>query len=223
MTPPIPVSIREHQLEGYINALTRLPQETRLFGTESLYGDWNGRCLLLAKDFACSRELENQIASRPRGYSHKPGLRTNIILQRLVKRWSASESPTHCGILYGSALGPLCRADDKMSGTLPNRVRALGFGQHVVRFTIEHMPQLRVIVCLGREAWECVSAVTGVSNPWASARDSGQAYMWKGISIIAAYHPAARVTTQKRDVPWMAVKAALGETHPSGGGGALAA
>jgi len=214
MTPPIPESISRFELDGYVNALTRLPGESRLFGTESLYGDWNGRCLLLAKDFACSAQLEFQIASWPRGYSHKDGMRANERLKQFSEPLRIDERATDCGLLYGSALGPLCRADGKMSGGLPNRRNALAFGAHVVEFTLAHMPSLRAIMCLGFEAWECVCAVTGVQGGWAVTRDAELARTWNDISIIAAFHPAARVSTARMCASWHAVYDMLGVTPP---------
>ncbi len=61
MTPPLPSWIREANVHGYTNLFALLSDESRLFGTEYLYGDWNGRALLLAKDFACSRVVRERI------------------------------------------------------------------------------------------------------------------------------------------------------------------
>jgi hypothetical protein len=210
MTPPVPASISGFAIDGYVNALTRLPSETRLFGTESLYGDWNGRCLLLAKDFTCASQLEAQIAHWPRGYSHNPRMITNERLRRLADPLRTGEHATSCGLLYGSALGPLCRADKRMSGALPNRAKALSFGEAIVRFTLSRMPNLRVVVCLGREAWECVASVTQIQDQWARARDASTIHLRDGIAICAAYHPAARVSAGSMRGPWQTVYETLG-------------
>ena len=49
-TPALPDWIRDADVSGYVAAHQLCVGESRLFGTESLYGDWNGAVLLLAKD-----------------------------------------------------------------------------------------------------------------------------------------------------------------------------
>jgi hypothetical protein len=47
MTPQLPEWVRSYRLAGYRNIYELVPLETRLYGTESLYGDWNGDLRLL--------------------------------------------------------------------------------------------------------------------------------------------------------------------------------
>jgi hypothetical protein len=196
-TPPLPHWIRHASVPGYVTAHELCPGETRLFGTESLYGDWSGRVLLLAKDFAPSSYVEKRIsAGAPRPYSHDPTRRTN----RLLGKWAASY--VHLGLLYGSALANLLRADGKWSGTLPNRAAALSHGAAVLEFVTERMPNLQRIVCLGEESWTCATAALGLSGHWQQYRDSGV----RLGALVAAYHPAARVSTPKIAASWRALE-----------------
>ncbi len=206
MTPPLPESITGFRLDGYTNVYELCPGETRLYGTEDLFGDWNGRVLLVAKDFACSSLIRDRIdAGDPRPYRHEPKLVTNRRLLKLAAPLRTGESPETCGLLYGSALASLCRDDDKMSGTLPNRTEAMRFGEHTLAFTIGHMPNLQAIVCMGDEAWRCASGVLKVRTSWADARDGGGEVRAGRIGVFAAYHPAARVSKAGMQRPWEAV------------------
>jgi len=195
-TPPLPDWIRHARVRGYVTAQQLCPGEPRLYGTESLYGDWEGEVLLLAKDFGPSRILLERIASGdPRPYRHSPEMLTNRRLQRLA------EPLANRGILYGSALGNLLRADGRVSGSLPNRRAALDYGTVVTRFVVERMTSLQWIVCLGREAWEVASSDLGVEGDWRAQRDAGEPLE----SLVAAYHPAARITLEAMARPWEAL------------------
>src|SRR5262245_25967632 len=103
-TPLLPDWIRNADVHGYVAAHQLCPTETRLFGTESLYGDWGGRVLVLAQDFGPMRMVLDRIAScNARPFSHKDGMRTNDRLQHLAGPLCAA------GLVYGSALGNLLR------------------------------------------------------------------------------------------------------------------
>lgn len=152
-TPTLPAWITGAHVDGYVNAHQVLPGETRLYGTESLYGDWNGRVLLLAKDFAPSKVLWTRLAKGDaRPYRHEPGLRTNVRLERMAGRLRSGGEAETCGLLYGSALANLLRDDETWSGTLPNRRAAMAYGVEVLRFTRASMPNLDTIVCMGGAA-----------------------------------------------------------------------
>lgn len=186
-------------MPGYATAHELCPGEPRLYGTESLYGDWNGRVLLLAKDFAPSRLLRCRIrAGVHRPYRHEPEMRTNKTLIRLAGPHE------HMGLLYGSALANLLRDDGQLSGSLPNREQALAYGTEVLRyFVIENMPRLESIVCMGAEAWKCASRATGVAGDWQEYRDSGK----RLGKLVAVFHPAARVAKARMEAPWTLLSA----------------
>jgi hypothetical protein len=195
-TPPLPDWIRHAQVPGYTTAHQLCPDEPRLFGTESLYGDWAGSVLLLAKDFGPSRILRARLAAGdPRPYRHEPGMLANVRLRELA-------APVEeLGLLYGSALANLLRDDGRVSGALPNREQALAYGAQVARFTVERMPALRWIVCLGLEAWECSRSALGLEGDWRAHRDSGEPLG----PLVAAFHPSARVSRERMERPWEAL------------------
>jgi hypothetical protein len=68
-TPVLPTWITEAHVPGYVAAQRLCPGEPRLFGTESLYGDWGGAVQLLAKDFGPTRIVHDRLAAgEPRPY-----------------------------------------------------------------------------------------------------------------------------------------------------------
>lgn len=208
MTPPLPDWIRKERVPGYTNALGVLCDESRLYGTESLFGDWNGRVLLLAKDFAPSSYLCGRMTEE-RPYSHDPSFRTNIQLVKRVQRLTTGTSPETCGVLYGSALACLMRNDGERSGALPNREQAIAFGARVLRFVLDHMSRLQVVVCMGDEAWEVSRQAAGFSGEWQHYRDKRTPVFATGLVYVAAYHPAARVSRAQADGPWQLVEKEL--------------
>ncbi len=216
MTPPLPDWITQHQLAGYDNAHRLMPNEPRLYGTESLYGDWNGHALLLAKDFAPSSLIHQRWdASDPRPYHHepsgtrRPGSKTNTNLERMIKAHGLcrASTPQRCGLLYGSALANMLRGDGETSGRLPNESEGLAYGARVLKFVLAHMPHLRVLVCMGSDAWQCAQEALGagvIAGEHAERRDRKQPIPVNGIGIhvVAAYHPAARVGQDKMAGAW---------------------
>ncbi|WP_353485356.1 hypothetical protein [Haliscomenobacter sp.] len=78
----------------------------------------------------------------------------------------------------------------------------------VLSWVVKNMPKLKCIMCLGEKAWQVVN-VTGQTrfvHNFKSMRESGQKVVTmisnRKISIIPAYHPAARVSTQERRRNW---------------------
>lgn len=196
VTPPLPNWIRHADVPGYVAAHELCEGEARLYGTESLYGDWGATVLLLAKDFGPTQIMLDRIVcgdSRP--YRHEPNMLTNRRLRRLAGPIVGS------GLLYGSALGNLLRDDGQVSGALPNRGEAINYGKEVTRFAVERMSALRWIMCLGQEAWEVAAAAQEVDGDWKTHRDSGRPL---GL-LVAAYHPAARVSQERMAGPWEAL------------------
>jgi hypothetical protein len=220
MTPPLPDFVREFRLKMYRNIHEMVDNETRLYGTESMYGDWNGDLLLLLKDFACSKLIDDRKASGDkRPYRHEPGLETNKRLRRRADRIATSEEPTKCGILYASAAACLLRDDRRMRGSLPARRQVLDFGARVLRrVVLPQMRSLKVIMCMGKEAWECAMVALEVAGSpdqptgWDAWIGTGRALLVKsrGISLVAAYHPVASKTKDQHSRPWKLVRRLLG-------------
>jgi hypothetical protein len=195
-TPQIPGCIRDFRHPSYTSIYQLCPGESRLFGTESLYGDWSAPLLLLAKDFAPARLVRVRIrAGDRRPYHHTdwrtspraPGAATNRNLHRFAES-------VPCAKLYGSALAGLLRNDDAVSGTLPDfqpggAVRM--FARDVLRFTLAHMPHLRAVVCLGVEAWDCMTESVGCAGADRQEhRNSRRPLVAGGIRIFALAHPS---------------------------------
>lgn len=149
-TPAIPAELRRSPSPAYASIYDYDPHETRLFGTESLYGGWDSPILLLAKHFAPTDYIEWRRAQQPcvRLFSHDPEWPMNINLEQIFVPLLP------CKPLYGSVLAGLLRKDGERSGSLPDRALIEPFAIEVIRFTVNSMPNLRAIACLGVDSWE---------------------------------------------------------------------
>lgn len=197
--------MRSFRLDGYVNIYELLPNEPRIYGTESLFGDWNAPLLVLAKDFAPSSFILDRIQ---RGctdpYRHSTRFRTNQVLCNWLQPFLRAGTPPNCsGILYGSALAGLLRADGERSGGLASRAAAIEYGGRVLRLVIENMPSLKVVVCMGTEARACYSTAIGVVPDNLGIETEFQlGGQRRGIVGLAAHHPAARMSNLTKAAPW---------------------
>lgn len=184
-TPTIPGWIRGFRSEAYTNIYELCPRETRLYGTESLFGDWSAPVLLLAKDFAPRRIVTDRIAAGdPRPFRHEPTMKTNQMLVRYA-------APLGQRLLYGSALVGLLRNDGAISGTLPARAEVMPWATRVLRFTMEHMPNLRAIVCLGTDAWDCARDALELRRcDRRELRRIGRPAISGGVMVFPLPHPS---------------------------------
>ena len=191
MTPPLPDWILDFCCERFTNIYQLCPGETRLYGTESLYGDWEGDVLLLAQDFASRTLVERRIAKGdPRPYRHKPDMKTNQNLVELAE-------PMRCGMLYGSALAGLLRNSASNSGSLPPIDPIKPHLIQVLEFVRMHMPNLRGVACLGCLAWELLAEAFGVdAGDWGEHLNQRNPIQTDGILVFAQAHPA-RVWPQR--------------------------
>ncbi len=184
-TPPIPNWIRDFRTRAYTNIYELCPNEPRLYGTESLYGDWDAPVLLLAKDFApCTLVDERILKQDPRPFRHKCKMKTNVMLQQ----YTAS---LNCPLLYGSALAGLLRNDGKVRGALPDRAAVMPYARDVLRFTMSQMPNLVTIACLGADAWSCATQALEIKNAdWKTHRIERRAINVGTINLVALAHPS---------------------------------
>jgi hypothetical protein len=192
-TPIIPAEIRDYRAGAYTNIYQLCPDEPRLYGTESLYGDWDAELLLLAKDFAPSALIRHRLAAGdPRPYRHTnwllepktAGAATNRNLERLARRLD-------CRKLYGSAMAGLLRDDGHVSGALPEMRGIAPFLADVLRFTLAHMPNLRAIACLGADAWHlALASFQLVPIDWAGQRATRRPVQVNGLLLFALPHPS---------------------------------
>jgi len=165
--PAVPDWLRAEVPERYTSVYEVDPSETRIYGTESLYGNWHGKLLVLAQDFANAEFVRARKAARhPRPFSHDPRNKTNLRLCPLLE-----ESGLTTEALYGSALGGALKETDGTGDELPNRAEARRYGERVVGFTVDTMPNLKAISCLGVFAWECVWRAFGLGTLTQASQD----------------------------------------------------
>ena len=199
MTPPIPHWMHSARIPGYTNIYEVLPNEARVYGTESLFGDWDGRVLLLAQDFAPIQYVLKQMAEGETDpFRHNPLMQTNKRLIQHTAHIRESDSPSSCGILYGSALAGLCKDDASVRGVLPSRGLAIEYGARVLSYVVENMPNLKVILGLGSVPNAMISELMEPACDWKSARDACRAvHTDDGRTLVFASHP---VSSTKREV-----------------------
>lgn len=150
---------------------------------------------MLAEDLVRAGSSRSDSNSAVRQYQHAAAIRTNLRLQKLFASFEDH------GLLYGSALASLLRADGRVSGALPNRAGALDYGARITRFVLDHMSNLRWMMCMGSEAWEVARSATSRRGRWEDHRDRLGPL---GIQI-AAFHPAARVGDVLSGRAWVEV------------------
>ena len=84
--PDIPQSIKALRVDGYRNIFELVPNCPRLFGTETLCGDWDGEILIVAQDFSTTPEMVRRLrAGEQDPYHHDPKIPTNRNLVRLLQ------------------------------------------------------------------------------------------------------------------------------------------
>lgn len=162
-TPPIPDRFRSISSPGYVNVFEFGLGNKNLWGTETMFGDWNGEYLLVAKDFYPASYIRLlQAAGEKYPYRHHPGIPTNTKLMNILHRdfntlridplgWYDHRS---CNFLYISACF-LLRDDGWTSGALPEGGdAAMKASEPVVLWTMskENMPNLKTIVAMGDDA-----------------------------------------------------------------------
>src|SRR6185312_12826283 len=111
-TPAVPEKIKNIRLDGYRNIFEYEsnpfpdPNHPNLWGTETLFGDWDGRLLIVLKDFSSTETLKNRPDGRPL-YSHAPKILTNrnliSILNSTQFGFLTQRKNTSCEMLYISA------------------------------------------------------------------------------------------------------------------------
>jgi len=202
-TPEIPVWIKDFRYCGYTNIFELLPDCARLYATETLFGDWDAETLLLAKDPAPTHVIKNLIKLEGSdGWRHaqrvlndKKGVKTNERLELLANKAPGRK-------LYGSATAHMMCDIPKQSRTLPEFLRGPLHDhlKEVLKWVISNMPNLRVIACLGGDAWFLTATVLGhshVARQWTEYRNRNEAISGfvqdKKLVAIPMYHPGARI------------------------------
>ncbi len=214
MTPPIPEWMRNTRIEGYTNIYEMLPKESRIYGTESLFGDWSGRVLVLAQDFAPIDFVNARIAAgEEEPYRHNQNLQTNNRLFKQTALIRSSDRPRTCGVLYGSALAGLCKRDNAFRSPLPNRRVAIEYGAKVLKYVVSNMPNLRVIVGLGTVPNTMIANVFQPGCDWKSARDACESVSTNAnIALVFASHPVSSTKRELVKRRWDLVANRLGDS-----------
>ncbi|TPM27053.1 hypothetical protein [Mesorhizobium sp. B2-3-5] len=162
-TPPIPARFRSICSPGYVNIFKFGLGNKNLWGTETMFGDWNGEYLLVAKDFYPASYIRLlQAAGEKYPYRHHPGIHSNTKLMNILHRdfkilridALGSDGNCSCNFLYISACF-LLRDDGVISGALPEGGdAAMEASEPVVLWTMgkENMPNLKNIVAMGDDA-----------------------------------------------------------------------
>jgi hypothetical protein len=158
-TPAVPEKIKNIRLDGYNNIFEFEPNpfpdpnHPNLWGTETLFGDWDGRLLIVLKDFSSTETLKNRPDERPL-YSHAPKILTN---RNLISFLNSTEfgfltprKNTICEMLYISACF-LIRCGDGLSGRISSE--ALKRSWNAIEFSISKMRKLTDIALCGKEAF----------------------------------------------------------------------
>jgi len=197
ITPPIPDWIASLAHPLYRNIFSFGLGNRNLWGTETLLGDWNGRYLLVAKDFYPASYIKEAVT---RGvadpYRHSPSAPTNRNLLKTLKHFGqlpAVPDSCGCGFLYISACF-LLRNDDKVRGPLPDAEAVLRLSAPVVQFTIDHMPNLKTVVLMGGEARDA-ARIGGMID--LAAR--------RGLRMFEVSHPSYAMSDVQRFAQWAPV------------------
>lgn len=206
--PALPDWIRHHSPPEQWTNVFSLPHvhTDRLYATETLFGEWGGRTLLLAKDTAPTKEITRwEHAERELG--DKGGWKTNQWLKE-----HADSIPG--GKLYGSATANLTYNGEGWSRSLPGFYAGplQDYLTRVLRWVLESMPNVEVVGCLGAEAWFLTTTVLGHPGAARSLREHRNAarsiegeHAGKRITAFALYHPAARVSNTAKMAAWSAM------------------
>jgi len=216
-SPRVPDWIRKYDPpSGWTNVFALVPSNQHVYGTETLFGEWNARTLLLAKDGAPTgviRALRDKGEARPWRHAQRElgdpgGFKTN---ESLVE--SARQLPG--GKLYGSATANLLYDDPRWSRALPGFYRGPlhEYLKRVLCWVLESMPNIERVACLGKEAWFLTSVVLGqdgASRRFSHHRDLRTPILGhcanKQITAFALYHPAARVLNVDKAACWATLR-----------------
>ncbi len=181
-TPELPLEIRGFidPEETCTNVYEILPNETKLYGTESLvdengvtepswkYGYWkSAELLLLAQDPSNLKTIQRRCdEGHPdpfcafdwrfdkKGQPQRDGNETNRNLHWLGQQ-------IDCRKLYGSAFVGLLKHGSNRSDPLPKGPAVRRYQRDVLKWVVDpsRTPRLRAIACLGRKARDLVAKV----------------------------------------------------------------
>lgn len=190
-TPPIPDRIKELRLEGYKNIFEYGLGNKNLFGTETLCGDWDGDILIVAKDFAPTSAIKwpkPEFAAFP--YQHSPHNQTNILLAELLREngrdvYLDGRNNLNCGVLYISACFFL-KIGDAFSHVLSRKTLEASFP--VMAFVVKNMPNLKAIICVGKDAFTSINGFYYHKADWREYLENHRGITLGGVRVFASVH-----------------------------------
>jgi hypothetical protein len=181
------------ELAGYTNINSICRQVDRLHGSETLCGDWNGTTLVVGQDFANTAYVFSQLKAGSENPFHHGQILTNRNLCEFLHPWHVvgmdGTRSASCGVLFANAIW-LLKNGDGLSARLPNLALAIEVNRPVLAATIENMPKLKTVLCLGKVAYRAVLRYYELKGTWRQDLDSGQPKVAAtGVRIWAMSHP----------------------------------
>ena len=201
----------------------------QLYATETLFGNWDGELLILAQDALPASSLKSVInshtskgESRANAWRHadkiqygdRAGWKTNQRIKDFLKLYA----PSIQGV-YGSATAHMLYDDGSESYSQDLRgYKSKELQIHlikVLKWVIDNMPNLRIILCLGSKAWNLAADASGskLTKDYQNLRDTSN---YKNVrisdrllTIIPAYHPAARVDIKALEKNWRCLESLI--------------
>jgi hypothetical protein len=189
-----------------------------LYGTETLFGDWDSRVLLLAKDGAPTSAIRNlaqregdgawRHADRQRG--DPSGWKTN---EQLAELASLIQGPK----LFGSATANMLCDIEGYRRSLPDFWKG-PLHEHLIYtlgWVVGAMTRERIVIaCLGDEAWHITCHTIGVpaaAKLSRECRDLARPVAGrignKPVTALAMNHPTAHVTDECKVKQWQGLAA----------------
>lgn len=209
---PLPEFITSFRRLPYKNIYEICPAEQLLFGTETLYGDWECDLLILGQDAGPADEFERlRDAGHPHPFAHREfrpgfprydpaagrgGAGTNETVHRLSER-------VECRKLYGSAMIGLFRPGQNYHGALPKPGLVRDHCVRVLRWVLdpEQTRNLAAVMCLGTLAADFAQRAIASSS------------LAKPPRVFRTPHPAAHAQAGKEQnvLPtWRAMASEMG-------------
>ncbi len=247
-TPVIPKAFREFEAvplkisphgtpRRWVNAFSDEfigPNASNLYATETLFGDWEGRVLLLAQDALPARSLRNLLdlyltQGTPRESAwhhaergkegHKGGFQTNELIEAMMKTYARG-----VGALYGSATAYMLydNGTTHYSRSLPglHDPRLRNHLRDVLRWVWGSMPNLKYVLCLGEVAWDLSVEAANLrcNTPFQKLRDGDRAddcltgmVNARELVFIPSFHPAARCERSQKERGWRKLADAIND------------
>lgn len=211
--PVLLASFERLSCPGYVNIHSIHKQTDRLFGTETLCGDYSGRLLILAQDFGTAQRIRDRKKANPNSnpFHHNPSAGTNLTLVSMLRHVGQlskaggfsrarkflgidieGTSPADCGAVYGSIVW-LLKDTKSVSSSLSNRQHVLRASRAAIEGAIQSMPNLDRIVCLGSVSYTGLARMHDLPNVWAPDLAARAHYRIKTDARLVEVYPTSHL------------------------------